>query len=298
MPGTCYRGDMRDERTTRRRYLLTVGTAGAVALAGCSSGGDGNGGDGDGATPEDGPTAGTETDGTATPTTAGTTTRSAALDPPPGTGEDGIEDRAALIGATESALTETDHDLRQRQASSGSGGIDVTQRKRSSLDDERQLFVFDASAETNRLYTEGGTRYSKTTSDGETTYGSGETRQEFAELHAPEMLGGPESLGGFFEFGSYVLDGTVTENGRRLVRFDLESASLGNDSSEVTASTGELFVSAESVVFAAALSLTAEGDGETFTLEKGFAVEQLGDVTVDRPDWFDRAADPTTTPGE
>lgn len=289
---------MREARTTRRRYLLTVGTVGAVAIAGCSSGGDGNG-DGDGATPDDGTTAGTGTDapGTAGGTTAEATTRSAALDPPAGTGEGGIEDRAALIGATETALTETDHDLRQRQASSGSGGIDVTQRKRSSLDDERQLFVFDASTETNRVYTEGGTRYSKTTSDGETSYDSGEARQEFAELHAPELLDGRESLGGFFQFGSYALGETVTRNGRRLVRFDLESASLGNDSYDVTESEGELFVSEDSVVFGAALSLTAESDEETFTLEKGFAIERLGDVTVERPEWFDRAAS-TTTPDE
>lgn len=294
---------MRDDRTTRRRYVLAVGTLGATALAGCS--GDDGDDAGDGSTPGgDGGTSATPAAGTATPggtsseTTAGSdATTTAALDPPPGTGEDGVEDRAVLVDATETALAENDYDLTQRQASTGSGGTDVTQHRRSSLDDERQLFVFDASAETNRVYYEDGVRYGRFTSDGETNYGSDETRESFAELHAPSMLGGPESLGGFFEFGSYTATETVTRSNRRLVRFALESASFGNDSYEVTDAEGELFVAAESVVFGAALSLTAEGDDETVTLEKGFGIEQLGDVTVERPDWFDEVPAPTTTPG-
>ncbi|WP_455449905.1 DUF7537 family lipoprotein [Natrinema thermotolerans] len=258
-----------EDRTgrTRRRFLAATSVAFAVGLAGCQDTTDA--GDPD------------------------TNDGASSLEPPSGTSEDGIDDPTALVDATREALSANDYDLEQELVNTvdGEETLRVTQRRRSSLEDERRRFVFDALSETNQVYVEGDTVYSRISSDGETTFGSGDARRNFAESHPPELLGGNESLGGILETGTYAPVETVSRNGRRLLRFDLESADESAVSGTVTEATGTVFVDADSVVYDASRDLTIEGSGETTTIEQSFVIHELGAVAVERPDWFEAARD-------
>ncbi|AGB33110.1 hypothetical protein C488_16117 [Natrinema pellirubrum DSM 15624] len=257
-----------EDRTgrTRRRFLTATSVAFAAGLAGCQD----------------------TTDAGDPDTNDGA---SSSLEPPTGTSEDGIDDPTALVDATQEALSANDYALEQElvNAVDGEESLAVTQRRRSSLEDERRLFVFDAQSETNRRYIEGDTVYSRWTSDGETTVGSSEARRAFAETHPPELLGGSESLGGIVETGTYTPGETARRNDRRVLRFDLESADESAVSGTVTEATGTVFVDADSVVHDASRSLTVEEDGVTTTVEQSFVVHELGAVDVQRPDWFEAA---------
>jgi len=245
---------------SRRTYLGVVGATGLAGIAGCT---------------------GDETDDAGTPT--------GPLAPPAGTSDDGIEDVTTLTDATREALVANDYALESVVPIAESSSI--TARIRSSRDDERQLFVFDAPSETNRMYVADGTRYVKSTSTNETTY---ETMQveSFTTVHEEndqvQLLDGSEGLGGILRNGTYAPDETVTRNGRRLLRFNLTSATFGDDVT-VTSSDGELFISADSIVFEAHLSATIEDNGTTNDISPSFIIDELGDVTVSEPDWVETA---------
>lgn len=267
-------------RTTRRRVLRASATGVAIGVAGCSTDLDGG--------PDDDPDSG-ESDEPGD----GEAANVESLDPPEGTSADGIDDPDLLVEATGGTFSETDYDLEQRLSVTvgGQQRTDVTQRKRSSLGDERQLLVFESAAETNHLYREGGTVYARTTSDGGTEYGTQEARRDFEEAHPPELLGGTESLGGILETGDFEPAATVRRNGRRTLRFELAEADAEAFAGSVTAASATVLVDADSVVHEASRDVELESDGETTTIEQSFVVHELGDVTVERPDWFERARD-------
>nr|WP_277540446.1 hypothetical protein [Halomicroarcula sp. FL173] len=202
---------------------------------------------------------------------------------PPGTSESGIDDASALVSATQSALRSNDYAIESIVPLGG--GSAVTTTIRSSLSQERYLYVHDSPSETNRRYVADGTSHLRATAGGETTYDTG-TVDAFATLHEQNdqvgMLGSGEALGGILRTGSYLLDGTVTRNGRRLHEFSLESADLAEGTTAVTAAGGA-FVDADGVVFEASLPYTPEGSDTT--VEWSFTVLSLGDVTVSEPDW-------------
>jgi hypothetical protein len=271
---------------TRRQVLATVGLAVTAGFAGCqgtdgSDGGDGS--DGDDGSDDDEPSNAENDGGDGEPEP---------LDPPAGTSEEGIEDTTALVDATREALTENGYALEQELINTADGEqtLTVTQRRRSSLESERRLFVFDASSETNHIYIADGTQYVRSTAEEETTTRSREYQRDFAETHPPEMLDGGESLGGILRTGSFAPAETVTREGRRLLRFDLDSADESNVSGTVTEATGTVFVDADGVVHDASRYLEIEGDEQTVTIEQSFVITQLGEVTVARPDWVDEAA--------
>jgi hypothetical protein len=257
--------------STRRAILATAGVAVSTTLAGCQ----GDGSDGNDSAAED-----TEDDGG----------EPAPLDPPTGTSEDGIDDTAALVDATREALTENGYALEQELVNTADGEqtLGVTQRRRSNLEAERRLLVFDAASETNRLYIENGTQHVQATANGETTTRSNEFQDDFAETHPPEMLDGGESLGGILRTGTYVPSETVRRNGRRLLRFDLDAPDESSVSGTVTDASGTVFVDGESVVHDASRHLEIEDeDGRTVTVDQSFLITQLGDVTVERPEWVE-----------
>lgn len=263
---------------TRRHVLAAVALAVTTGLAGCQGGDDD--GEGDDSMAADGADGSDDSGGGPTP---------APLDPPDGTSESGIDDVASLIDVTREALSENSYDLEQGLVNTADGEetLNVTQQRRSSLSSERRLFVFDASTETNRIYIEGRTQYVRSTSDGETTVDSREFERDFSETHPPEMLDSGESLGGILRAGTYVPTETVQRNGQRLLRFELDSADESEISGRVTEATGSVFVDAESVVYEANLSLEIEDDSQTVTVDQSFVVHQLGETSVERPDWVD-----------
>jgi len=270
-----------ERNASRRAYLATLGTLGAAALAGCTTG-DGEGSDDPRTTDGTTPGAGTEhtTNGTPTP-----------LEPPEGTGPNGVENTAPLIEATRTELVNNDYEIVHTvpTGSSSPGTI----RIRSSLETKRNLLVFDTSEETNRMYAANGTRYVRTTADDETSYSTTDF-DSFATLHEENdqvsMLGSGEALGGILPFGNYTPAETVRRNGRRLLRFDLESVEPESTIS-VTDSTGGLLVSPEGVVFKARTAYTTEASGTQ--TEWSFVIEKLGDVSISEPDWVAMARDKT-----
>lgn len=256
---------------TRRAVLSALGASGLTALAGCS-GGDQS------ATPD---TVTTESPTETSPPQQTATAETMEL--PPGTSEDGIDDASALVSATQSALRATDYAIESVIPLGETATATVTIR--SSLAQERHLYVLDAPSETNRRYVADGTSHLQATADGETTYTS-EAVDDFTAVHEDtdqiRMLGSVETLGGLLRTGSYAPDGTVTRDGRRLHRFALESADLYNDATVVTGEGGA-FVDGDGVVFGANIPYTPEGT-ET-TVDWSFAVRTLGDVSVSEPDW-------------
>ncbi len=271
------------KESTRRHVLAVAGLAVTTGLAGCQDEGDG---DDSGATEREEGADGS--DGSGGGDDGETAPES--LAPPEGTSESGIDDTAALVDATRQALTENGYDLEQELVNTAGGEetLSVTQQRRSSLASERRLFVFDASTETNRIYIEGRTQYVRGTSNGETIVESRELERDFAGTHPPEMLNDGESLGGILRIGTYVPTETVQRNGRRLLRFELDSADESGISGRVTEATGSVFVDTESVVHEANMSLEIEdNDGQIVTVAQSFVVHQLGEISVERPDWVD-----------
>jgi hypothetical protein len=251
---------------TDRLALVAVGLL--VVLAGCSGSPGGSGTD----------PAGNGTDAPGSPTTDGSATS------PAGNASTGIENASALVAATDQRLATTDYALTQTlEQQAGQESLTVTQRTRSSLTDERRLFVFDASSETNRLFVADGTQYLDAVADGETTRRSGPLERSFEARHEPEMLGGGESLGGILRNGNYTDAGTVERDGRTLVRFELVEADRSQISGSVTDASGEVLVGEDGVVYDAALRIELESG----YLNQTFRIERLGDVTVERPDWVD-----------
>ncbi|RXK51917.1 DUF7537 family lipoprotein [Halorientalis pallida] len=251
---------------TDRIALVAVGLL--VVLAGCSGSPGGSGTD----------PAGNGTDTLESPATDGDAGNAA------GTASTGIENASALIAATDQRLATTDYALTQTlEQQAGGESLTVTQRTRSSLTDERRLFVFDATSETNRLFLADGTQYIDAVSDGETTTRSAPLQGSFEARHEPEMLGGGESLGGILRNGNYTDAGTVERDGRTLVRFELVEADRSRISGTVTDASGEVLVGSDDVVYDASLRIELESGH----LEQTFRIEHLGDVTVERPDWVD-----------
>lgn len=260
-----------DQGRTRRALLASLGAAGLTALAGCGG---------------DEPTTATETT-TATATPPESSPQSTATPEqralPPGTSESGIDDVSTLVSATKSALRADGYAI--ESVVPLGGGDTVTVTVRSSLTQERQLYVFDSPSETNRRYVADGTRHLQAMSDGETTY-STETVADFTAVHEDTdqvaLLGDGESLGGILRGGSYTPSGTVTRDGRRLREFALESADLAGSATAVTAQGGAL-VDDEGVVFEASLPYRPTQDSAV--VDWSFTVRALGDVSVSEPDW-------------
>lgn len=252
-----------------RNVLAVVAVASLLLLAGCSGSSGG---------------------GTTSPAGEVTDPDSAAVGQPVGTSDAGIENASALVAATGQRLAETDYAVRfGLRQESGSQQLNVTQRIRSSLDDERRRYRFDSSGETNVAFVADGTRYIQATSDGETTYTSRELGQPFADVHAVEMLDGAESLGGILRSGTFERAGTVKRDGRTLVRFDLTAFEGAGEGTTVVEANATVLVGADGVVYSAARHVVLEEDGTTTRFDQTFRIEALGDVSVERPEWVDQA---------
>lgn len=251
---------------TRRHYLVAMGAVGTAALAGCQERTDADEtGNGEG------------TDGS---TSGGNSA---------GLSDDGIEDASALISATRNTLTKQGYELTEELSSTGIETTDRSQRTRSSRTDERLVFVLETASATNRVYIDGGTRYGRTTENGETTSSTRELSGSFEATHAPDHLSRQRSLGGVLEAGTYVSAGTTTRNGRELRQFDLESVTIRESGAEISTASGTVLATDDGVVFEATLSLEGSVDGTAMTREQSVAVTELGEVTVERPAWVDAA---------
>ena len=255
---------------TRRGVLAAAGTTIAVALAGCQGGSDPPGAADTKERPDSEPTGGTP----------------APLELPDGTSESGIDDPAALIEATQSALATTDYETASGLAQSD---LTVDHARRSSLDDRRQLQVFDTEEERNEIFVADGTVHIRSERGGEITYSVTQTQQSFEDRHRRSQLGGSESLGGILEQGSYTPAETVRHNDRRVRSFALGSAQLPSDDVSVIDAEGGLLVDADSVVHEAILALEFEGEAGSETLDRRFTVSALGPLDVPEPEWVETA---------
>lgn len=246
---------------TRRRFLATTGAAVTATVAGCQGG---DGGTVDGST-------------TSTP---------APLDFPAGTSDSGIDDPDALVEATQTALANADYETTSRLVQPD---LTVEQSRRSSLDDKRQLQTFEAETEDNEIFVADGTAYIRSERDGEITYDISEPQESFESRHRRPQLGGPESLGGILEQGSYAPAETLRNNGRRVRSFTLDSASLPDSEQRVTDAGGSVLVDADSVVHEAVLELELETGTGSESIDRTFTVSALGPLDVPEPDWVETA---------
>ncbi|MDS0475311.1 hypothetical protein [Natrinema sp. 1APR25-10V2] len=258
---------MNERSGTRRHYLTAIGAVGATALAGCQDQTDadrsGNG------------------DGTNDPEANGNSA---------GLSDDGIEDASALVSATRSALTTQGYELAEELSSTGIETTDRSQRTRSSLTDERQVYVLETASTTSRAYVDGGTYYEQTMEGGETESSTRELNESFERIHTPDHLSRGRSLGGVLEAGTYVSAGTTTRNGRELRQFDLESVSLQESGAASSTASGTVLATDDGVVFEATLSFEGSVDGTAITREQSGTVTELGEIAVERPSWVDAAS--------
>lgn len=268
-------GTDRASAPTRRQFLATTGLAVTAAVAGCQS----DGGTANGTTSETPADTATADDPMATETPA-------PLGFPPGTSEAGIVAPDRLVEATQRALATTDYETTSKLVQSD---LTVEQARRSSLDDQRQLQIFDAGSERNEIFLADGTTYIRSERDGEITYEIREPQQSFEDSHRRPQLGGAESLGGIIGQGSYTPVGTVRHNDRRVRSFTLESAQLPSDNTTVTDAEGSVLVDADSVVHEAILALEIEGESGAETLDRTFTVSALGPLDVPEPNWVETA---------
>ncbi|NHN47511.1 hypothetical protein G9464_07870 [Halostella sp. JP-L12] len=247
-----------------------------VALAGC--GGVLGGDDGDG---EETLANGTVGNDTAANGTGG----DAAY--PPGVTESGLEDAAALANAHNESLSGEAYQLNvtQRQRIEQSGQNVTSAAERSIRVDGEGTFLVDAtSARVNQtVWGNQSTAVSRIESGNDTSY----QRMDPAQLR--QQLSGHVLLRGYLEGGNYAVEST--SDGQVTLTADewQGSDAVPLDGENVSAYESTVVVSEDGRVQEMTVHIESSRNDASMAMDVDFALDDDGDVTVERPEWVDEA---------
>lgn len=255
-----------------RRHVATLVLALLLVVSGCS------GLFGGGATPTPSPQPATPTD--------------APFTYPSGYSESGVTDAAAAKSAHTDGILSYDSFTFGLTADIGTPNrtvqVDVSWRIDKAND--RALLRRSSGDAGEVQYYENDTVYVRTDlpDSDKTFYNSTRRSLQF------EDVTGSHFVGPLLKNVTYGSATTVERNGEQLARYESEGltgrTSFLRDPANVTSFSAELLVDTDGVIRRVQYQATIDRPGGERTLDVSIEVTGLGATTVDRPDWFDRAA--------
>jgi flagellin FlaA/flagellin FlaB len=263
---------------SRQSVAITIVIAALVAVAGCTSG-----------MLED--PSGTNEDPSGTDSSTNKTLDDLSL--PDGTSEEAVENGSALAAAHTSALSETGYT------------VEVTALLSSGQESENSTYVVRRDTETGELYQRvvqesGGDEqrrfayanatatYEKRGTDSPSYDVNRDTTSD--DQATNNVVNAVETL---VPAGNWTDPSVVSVDGQTLVEYDF--AGIPSDAEffqpeTVTNASGSLLVDQQGVVHRVTLNVTQERDGTVSETDIDYRVAELGDVSVEKPDWVSTAA--------
>lgn len=260
--------------------LITVVVVIFVATAGCGSGVDEPNGDAEQPTDSSVPT----TSPTATPSLA-------TVEFPNGVSESGLTDRETLLSAHRSALNATNVTVRIHfQLEVNGSGQNTTFLGKVTPDNTQGWMRITLSDGTGEYYTEGETTYAKVTQNGQTKY---DTTDQVTALPSRDRFGADLRIGDALRAANWTTDGVVRRNGTTLIRLVASNVSVPesvNASQNATVeSGGVLLVDQSGVIHHISVYSRVESANSTVVYQLSVSMWDIGNTTIDRPEWVDRA---------
>jgi len=275
-----------------RQSLLVLAVAAMLVLAGCSGTG--------GSDPE--ASAGEAPGATETPADQPEATIS---DPTElsGVSEDDVNATALFVSHARTLANESSYATSDtyRIEERGSDNESVTtKRLRSSRSQQRSLYAIDrrsAVGEGTRtdnrttywLVEDGSaTVYNRYESDGSVSYETDDDPyRNFTTFYRQSSVYDQTTLLFNFEL-SY--DGTVDRDGRTLFRFTADSFAEGSSFvGNATDPSATVLVDGNGIVRSAEWNVDVTRDGRSVTITYSYQVDDVGDTSVEEPDWLDDA---------
>lgn len=257
-----------------RRATIAALLALTVALAGCQFGGPG--------TTANGPADGTET---ASPAPfAGVST-------PPGVDETGVTDVGALMDSHASTLNGTSAtvSIDFRLAVNGSAR-NVSLTGKTTPDGDRGWMAVELEDGTGIYYTEDGTTYYRQIVNESVQYG---TTDRVSAIPDRLRFGADGRIRTAIESAEWEPTGTVERDGRTLLEFratSVDPPNVNTSGDTTVTSDGRLLVDTDGVVHHVSVSTTVENDRGTVEYGLTVTVSEVGNTTIERPEWYDNAA--------
>lgn len=256
-----------------RRALPAILLVVLVALTGCS-----------------GLFGGPEADATPSPTATGPNDPFASVSFPDGTSADGVENRTALLGSHQRTLSNADYEISYNLDFRRGENVLVQRAAgtKSSLEEGESYAIVSEPGRLAEAYRNETTFASREYRNNSTQYVYQPLNSSFAEEHA--RLTGVEAVDVVLRNGEFSADAVVTRrDGKTFVRYTLDEATV-NESANVSLATGSLVVSEEGVVYGASLRVEGTVDGARYLVDVNYRIVNLGNVTVQKPDWVSTAA--------
>ena len=260
------------KRSTLAVSLVVV----LVLLSGCSAVLDGGSGDGTGA-------------GTETPNSA------EEFDYADGFGPNGITDSQQALESYQSAVEArgsyaSTHGFDAR-ANDGNTSVDIENRvdfenqqgyQRADVDSPTYSGLFES-------YYENDTRYRRSEVGGQSNVSVDEQDFTTAELTSTDPIRPLLSNVSSYEVSIEQRDGTTVAVYERSGAEGIDSFYNLNESTNISAFSATFAVDSEGIVHSASYDITYTTEGEERTVTMEFELSDLGETSVERPDWVDEA---------
>jgi hypothetical protein len=169
----------------------------------------------------------------------------------------------------------------------------------SDPDDGRQLIRTRSRAGTLDRYVNSTAVLSRVETNGTVEYGrAGLGNASFSAAHTDGVRVG--RLATIYEFGEFEPAGNVTREGQRYAAFELASVNTGpNATVTLNHSSGRILIAPNGVIRRASIDLRGTQRGEPFVYAVDYRISEVGDVSVQPPEWLDEArASGNTTSSE
>ncbi|RXK49341.1 DUF7537 family lipoprotein [Halorientalis pallida] len=172
----------------------------------------------------------------------------------------------------------------------------------SAPDSERQLIHRRTTDSTLDRFVDGAQLFTRFVANGSTTFDSADLGAENVTfttdgrgtvafvntVHGSSLR--TQRLRQVYEFGEFERAGNVTRDGREYAAFDLTAAATGpNATVTLNHSSGRILIAPNGVIRRATIDLQGTQRGAPFVYAVDYRITQDGDVSVQPPEWLDRA---------
>lgn len=256
----------------RRSFITAIGASSVTPLSGCTSGGPGTaatttGSGGNASTPE-----------------------ISEYDYPAGVSGAGVEDVERLNEQMNDTAENTSFAFDCQTKMTGDTNYEVTETVRYDSESEQGLTrvegTADGTAVGHVIYESGSMVYMKENKDGQveySTYDLSTAENRFSRRTALDTV--RENLD-FVDSLTYEVDGVEVRGGRAVAVLTITGIT-DDSTSQISDPSGELYVSEDAL----AVEFHYEATVRESTLERDGTFSDVGDTTVEKPDWVQKAKD-------
>ena len=223
---------------------------------------------------------------------AGENDDSDTLPDPPGVTDGTVTDVDALLAAHATALEDESVTIGIAYELAVDGDMSrVAFTGRSIPDDDRLWIEFETDDASGVYYVEDGVTYAMEREGGTTHYRQGAS----LPMNDVERFGSDEYIGLALSSAEFVRVGHIVHADSPVIEFDAETVEIEEmtpDAETISRSaSGTLLVDSSGVVHSTTVSERIQTtDGQTYEFRLHVTIENIGSTSIDRPDWYDRAA--------